>query len=267
MRVAAQPAALRRLAVDIARAAGAHAYAGQQLVTAVDVKSSSTDLVTEFDCQAEAILVDAIVAQRPGDGIVGEEGAAVTSDTGLVWYLDPIDGTTNFVHGHPMWATSVAVGDESGMLAGAVYAPALGEMFSASRHAGATLQRERSGDDVPITASRCERLELAVVATGFSYDAGRRLAQSRRVAALIDRVADVRRGGSAALDLCFTAAGRVDAYFEEYLNIWDLAAGELIAREAGCESGPVGGSADAPGLCVAPPALFQAVAELVAATG
>ena len=254
------PDQLRDLAAETARSAGELAYGGQRRLTSFTAKSSSTDLVTDYDRAAERLLVEAITARRPDDGIVGEEGAAVTSSSGLVWYLDPIDGTTNFVHGHPMWATSVAVGDDRGMIAGAVFAPALGELFAASRDGGATL------DGTALVPSGCERLALAVVATGFGYSVEHRRTQSRRVANLIDQVADIRRGGSAALDLCYTAAGRVDAYYEEFLNVWDLAAGELIARQAGCRSGPIGGSAHHSGLCVAPPTIFDALVKLVAAT-
>jgi myo-inositol-1(or 4)-monophosphatase len=219
---------LRRLAAELSVEAGTLARSARDVDVSVDTKSTRTDLVTEHDRAAEGLLVDALRTRRPGDAIIGEEGAARVGTSGLTWYLDPIDGTTNFVHDHPMWATSVAVSDDDGMLAGAVYAPASGELFTAARGAGATL------DGRALTASSLDDLGLALVATGFSYHPAIRARQGRQLAEIAGQVGDVRRGGSAALDLCYVAAGRVDCYYEGGLNIWDTAAGELIAREAGC---------------------------------
>lgn len=251
--------ALCRLACELARTGGELARSGVLAVEALANKSSITDLVTEHDRAVERLVVDIIDQRRPGDGIVGEEGTQTKGASGLTWYLDPIDGTTNFVHGHPLWATSVAVGDDSGMLAGAVFAPIMEELFAAARGRGATL------NGAPISSSRCDDLSLAVVATGFGYSAQRRLAQLRRLGSVIGHVADVRRGGSAALDLCYAACGRVDAYYEEHLNVWDLAAGGLVATEAGCVTGPIGGSSDPSGLCVAPPAIFEKLRRFLVA--
>ena len=172
--------------------------------------------------------------------------------SGLAWYLDPIDGTTNFLYGLPLWSTSVGVTDDEGAVAGAVFVPVTGELFAAARGAGAT----RNGE--PIRASGEVDATLALVATGFGYLPTRRAEQARRLATMMEKIRDIRRGGSAAVDLCYTAAGMVDAYFEDGLNSWDVVAGELIAREAGCRTGDfAGGPATPAELLVAPPQLFD----------
>jgi myo-inositol-1(or 4)-monophosphatase len=252
----AEPAALLDLACRLAVEAGDTALAGRRHVAmaplAPGTKSSATDLVTAFDRAAESHIVAGITAARPDDAIVGEEGTDHAGTSGIAWYVDPIDGTTNFVYDLPLWSTSVAAGDGAGMLVGAVYVPALGELFAASRGGGATLGGQ------PIRCSERADLSLALVATGFAYDAGRRREQAAIVQQLIGRVRDIRRLGSAAIDLCYVAAGRYDAYFETGLQPWDAAAGELIAREAGCRTGDHRGGAPRPGeLLVAAPALFD----------
>ena len=225
-------AALRALAVDLATSAGSLAHEGRCLLgvgqpVAHDTKSTPTDPVTEFDRAAEALIVDTLRLARPDDSIVGEEGAEHAGTSGLEWHIDPIDGTANFVYDLPAWCTSVAVVDELGPLAGAVYVPVTDELFCAARGAGAT----RNGE--PIRCSSASQLAMALIGTGFNYSPIIRERQARRLAALLPQVRDVRRFGSAALDLCMVACGRLDAYFEEYLNSWDLAAGVLIASEAG----------------------------------
>lgn len=248
-------AALRVLAEDLARRAGTGALDGRRRLgvgqpVAHDTKSSPTDPVTEYDRAAERLIVDALRSSRPDDAIVGEEGADVAGTSGLEWHIDPIDGTANFVYDLPSWCTSVAVVDSDGPLAGAVYIPVTDELFSAARGGGATL------DGASIVCSAVTELSRALVATGFSYSAERRARQARRLSFLLPDVRDVRRLGSAAIDLCFVACGRLDAYFEEYLNSWDLAAGVLIAREAGAitsdlRGGPAGSVATvaaAPGI-------------------
>jgi myo-inositol-1(or 4)-monophosphatase len=250
---------LLELAVTLARAAGDGALAGRRAspVSAgpsLGTKSTATDLVTAFDRAAERAIVDGVAAARPDDAIVGEEGTDRSGTSGIRWFVDPIDGTTNFVYDLPAWTTSIAAGDASGMLVGVVYAPALGELFTATRGGGATLNGH------PIAASGCTDLALALVGTGFAYDASRRRIQAALVADLIGDVRDIRRLGSAALDLCFVAAGRYDAYYETGLQPWDAAAGELIAREAGCRSGDHHGGAPRPAeLLVATPGIFDAL--------
>ena len=206
-------------------------------------KSSSVDIVTETDREVEAFIRDRLARARPGDGFFGEESDASVGASGLTWVVDPIDGTVNFLYGIPAWAISIAVVEGEPdpatwtAIAGCVVNPVLGEVYAAARGGGAVL------NDVPISASAADRLELSLVGTGFSYDAARRVAQAEAVAKLIGRVRDVRRIGSAALDLCSVAVGRLDAYVERGLNPWDHAAGAIIATEAGAV---VSGGAGAP---------------------
>jgi myo-inositol-1(or 4)-monophosphatase len=257
-------AELLDLAVGLARDAGDAALAGRRAnVVAAGTKSTATDLVTAFDKAAERAIVDGLAAARPDDGIVGEEGTDRPGASGVEWFVDPIDGTTNFVYDVPAWTTSIAAADAGGMLVGVVYAPALGELFAATRGGGATLNGR------PIRTSGCTDLPLALVGTGFAYDAARRRIQAAILADLLGEVRDIRRLGSAALDLCFVASGRYDAYFETGLMPWDAAAGELIAREAGCRSGDHrGGPARPAELLVGAPGIFEALQRrLAAATG
>ena len=261
------PAALRELACELATLGGTSAAAGwhrdiasgtSRVTMAAATKSSHTDVVTLHDRAAEATIVEVLVQRRPDDAIVGEEGTQRPGTSGLSWYLDPIDGTTNFLYGLPLWSTSVGVTDARGTVAGAVFVPVTGELFAAARGAGATRNGQR------IQASSETDASLALVATGFGYLPARRAEQSRRLATLIEHIRDVRRGGSAAIDLCYAAAGMVDAYFEDGLNSWDVVAGELIAREAGCRTGDFAGGPGSPAeLLVAPPALFEQLAGLL----
>ncbi len=235
--------ALRDLAATLTRDAGSIALRGRRAAVDLDTlggttKSTQTDVVTEFDRAAEAAIVDALRRTRPGDAIVGEEGTADEGTTGYSWFIDPIDGTTSFVYDQPTWSCSIGVAHHDTMVAGAVYVPALDEMFDAVLGAGARLNGR------PITVSSEADLALALVGTGFSYHPDMRRAQAERLARMIGEVRDIRRTGSAAVDLCFVAAGRLDVYFEQFLNVWDAAAGELIAREAGAvtsdfDGGPV----------------------------
>jgi myo-inositol-1(or 4)-monophosphatase len=185
----------------------------------VSAKSTVTDLVTHVDRAVERWLLAELVRLRPADAVLGEETGTRAGNSPVRWVLDPIDGTVNFVLGLPQYAVSVAAEIDGAVVAGAVINVASGELFRAVHGEGAF----RDGDD-----------ERAVVATGFGYDSGMRAAQAAVAARLLPLVGDIRRWGSAALDLCFLAAGRLDAYFEAGLNRWDYAAGGLIAREAGC---------------------------------
>lgn len=212
----------------------------------VRFKSSSTDPVSEADEAAEAAIRAVLEEVRPEDAIVGEEGGLSTGSTGLRWVIDPLDGTVNYLYGIPQWCVSVAVEDELGPLAGVVVDPARSERFAATRGGGATL------DGVAI-ASRPEwewpgddPLEGVLLATGFNYSARTRQLQGDVFSGLIPRVRDIRRGGSAALDLCWTAIGRVDAYIEHGTRVWDVAAGALICAEAGLDVRTLPGRADWP---------------------
>ncbi len=235
-----QLAELRTLCERLARGAGAIALAGRaEAIGAAelgnDTKSSATDIATDFDRAAEAHIVGILRDQRPDDAIIGEEGTADDGTSGFAWFIDPIDGTTNYVYDQPGWSNSVAVAFDGEMVAAAVYVPPLDEMFSAARGQGATL------NDRMIHASGETSLALALVGTGFNYQPETRREQAVRVVGLIDQVRDIRRLGSAAFDLCMVACGRLDVYYELYLNSWDAAAGELIAREAGAITTDFGG--------------------------
>ena len=222
------PIRLMNLAARIALAAGAVASQGRRVgISSVATKSSPTDLVTEWDVLAETTIRDHICSLRPGDGIVAEEGDAVSSSTGITWYVDPIDGTTNFAYGLPAYAVSIAAVDSNGPLAGAIHSPDGRELFVAARGHGAWANGRRLRCSSPSDTS------LALVATGFAYDKALRAEQMHLVARNAENIRDIRRNGAAALDLCFVAAGRVDVYFERNLRPWDMAAGTLIAQEAG----------------------------------
>ncbi len=222
-------------------------------------KSSSTDVVTAFDRASEAMIVHGILDARPDDGIIGEEGTDSPGTSGVRWLIDPIDGTTNFLYGLPGYAVSIAASSDDGTEVGVVYIPATDELFTAVRGRGSRL------NGAPIHCSTTTDLSLALVASGFSYVPDRRRRQAQRMAALLPRIRDLRRFGAAAADLCHAAAGRVDVYFEEHLGPWDLAAGELIAREAGCRTGDLrGGPVRPSSVLVANPTLFDSMRQLIA---
>ena len=193
----------------------------------INQKSSARDFATHMDHASEKLIVSSILAARPSDGIIGEEGANRVSTSGITWVIDPIDGTVNYFYNLPGWNISIAAKDEEGVLIGVVYAPTLNSLWRASRGGGAFL------NDRPIHASGAATLADSLIATGFSYDLAERVRQGEKIASLIPRVRDIRRNGAAAVDLCHVASGAVDGYFETGLKEWDLAAGGLIAREAG----------------------------------
>ena len=219
---------LREIAEAVAREAGRQlreAFAGPLLN--VQSKSSPTDLVSEADHAAERLIRERLASARPGDGFLGEEGGDEEGTTGIRWVVDPLDGTINFLFGIPQWAVSIACEDSGGTLAGVIYDPMRDELWSALRDGPPLL------DGREIHASTRDDLGTAMVATGFGYDAEVRRMQAEEVARLLPRVRDIRRFGSAALDLAWTAAGRYDAFYERGLNHWDRAAGELLCVRAG----------------------------------
>jgi myo-inositol-1(or 4)-monophosphatase len=248
---------LAGLAESLARRAGDLVREGRARgLDDVETKSTLTDVVTEYDHASEELIVGALQGARPDDGLIGEEGTSVEGTSGVRWLIDPIDGTTNYLYGLPAYAVSIAAADEHGAVAAAVYCPPTDEMFVARRGAGARLNGST------IHCSPINVLDAALLATGFAYLPERRGAQGRRVAALLPKVRDIRRFGSAALDLCYVAAGRFDAYFEQWLNPWDCAAGELVAAEAGARAGTFAGADGEPeGLVVAAPGVYD---ELIA---
>ena len=258
-------AELLEVAVEAARMAGGllleRVRAGHE--REVSSKSTPTDLVSEADLASERAIKTLLAKRRPADGFVGEEGGSEDGTSGLEWVADPLDGTVNFLFGIPQWCVSVAVRDGAGTLAGAVYDPNRGELFTATRDGGARMSGP--GDAVvELRGTRRGELATAMVATGLAYDARVRAAQAKVLARAIPRVRDIRRCGSAALDLAWTAAGRFDAYFERTVKPWDIAAGALICERAGLQLLDLPEHEDLPyGILAAPPALAEPLRQLV----
>ncbi len=229
---------------------------------AISTKSTPTDLVTELDTWAEHHITGAILAARPQDSVRGEEGADVVGSSEVTWSIDPIDGTVNFVHGLPGFCVSIAalVGDVT--VAGVVASPLHRDVFTATIGAGA------HRNDRPIHVAAPVPPARSVLGTGFGYDPDRRRAQAEVVARVLPRIADIRRGGAAAIDLCWVAAGRLDGYWEVGLNHWDHAAGALIAAEAGARVAGLDGSAPSERFVLAAPAAtWDGLAALLAEAG
>ena len=223
---------LRDLALDVAVRAGALLHSGQPGARQVGAKSSPTDVVTQMDTAAEELIVGEIRGHRPADGVLGEESGERAGTSGVRWVIDPLDGTVNYLYGLPLWCVSVAVEVDGRAVAGAVAAPALGEWYHGTVGGGSWL-RDASGAERRLVGREPADLDRALVATGFGYRPERRAAQAAIVAGLLPGIRDIRRCGAAALDLCWLAAGRYDAYYERGLQPWDAAAGVVIAREAG----------------------------------
>jgi myo-inositol-1(or 4)-monophosphatase len=255
------PADLLTLAVDVVRrAADLVAAARTEALGQVTAKSTPTDPVTAADRAAERLAVEALLAARPEDGVLGEEGGERRGTSGVRWVLDPIDGTVNYLYGIPAYAVSLAAQVDGRTVAGVVRNVATGEEWTAAAGEGAY----RAG--VRLHGSTVTRLDRALVGTGFGYDTERRRAQARVLVEVLPAVRDIRRIGSAALDLCAAAEGRLDAYFERGLSPWDLAAGQLVASEAGLlVTGLRGRPAAEPMTLAAPPALHGALHDLLVA--
>ncbi len=269
------PSELVELAQEAARSAGEllleRAAAGAE--AEVRSKSTPTDLVSEADLASERAIRELLRGRRPEDGFVGEEGSSDPGSSGLSWVVDPLDGTINFLFGIPQWCVSVAVTDAAGTIAGAIYDPNRGELFTATRDGPVRVLREgreqvlsAASPDGEGSARHLGKVDLAsaMVATGLSYSAEVRAAQARVLERVIPRVRDIRRFGSAALDLCWTAAGRYDAYFERSVKQWDIAAGALICERAGLEVRELAVFENLPwGILAAPPELAPSLQELV----
>jgi myo-inositol-1(or 4)-monophosphatase len=257
--------ALLAIAVDAARSAGALLLerVSRGAERSIASKSTPTDLVSEAGLASEHAIRELLGARRPGDGFVGEESDHAEGTSGLSWVVDPLDGTINFLFGIPQWCVSVAVRDADGTIAGAVYDPNRDELFSATRDGRATLAA--AGGELELAGSaRDDDLSKAMLATGFAYDADVRAAQARVLARVLPRVRDVRRFGSAALDLTWTAAGRYDGYFERTVKQWDIAAGALICERAGLCVLELPVHEQLPwGILVTRPTLADALLELV----
>jgi myo-inositol-1(or 4)-monophosphatase len=227
--------ALLSLAHRLAEEAGQLLLDGLATAELLGSKSSPTDMVTSMDRASEQHIVDGIRAARPEDAIVGEEGTADAGTSGVRWIIDPLDGTTNYLYALPAFAVSIAVEVDGVVEVGVVVDPSHRETFAATRGGGATCNGK------PITCSDPTSLAHALVGTGFSYDPERRARQGAVVAVLLPRARDVRRYGAAALDLCWVGCGRLDAFYEKGLQPWDLAAGGLVASEAGAVVGDLDG--------------------------
>ncbi|HET8926664.1 MAG TPA: inositol monophosphatase family protein [Microbacterium sp.] len=254
---------LRELAVDIACEAGqlAHRRRAEGVAIAA-TKSALADIVTDADREVELLIRRRLAEERPEDGFLGEESGAERGASEFTWVVDPIDGTVNYAYGIPIYAVSIAVvsGEPDPAhwtaLAGAVFAPALGEMFTAARGAGAALGRERLTVHEPAGGAG------ALLATGFGYDPATHAGDLARLTRVMPLARDIRRMGSASIDLSYVAAGRLDGYFERGLNPWDHAAAGLIVQEAGGRFGGPGGAAPSPTMTIAAaPGLFAAIEQ------
>ena len=275
----AQLPELRDLAVRVAVEAGELVAGGRERALAdagaVGTKSTDTDVVTVMDARSEELLRERLAALRPGERILGEEqgqsgpGAGPHAVSGITWVLDPIDGTVNYLYGLPEYAVSVAavVGDPTRdgawwPVAGAVARPATAEVYSAHRGGGASLRGPEGS--LTLRCSVVDRLSMTLLGTGFGYDAAIRAEQARALVEILPAVRDIRRGGSAALDLCRAAQGALDAYAERGVHVWDVAAGVLVAAEAGASVGTWDGGAGRPrGVLAAPPSLRPALEALM----
>jgi myo-inositol-1(or 4)-monophosphatase len=272
----ADQAALLAVAVEAATEAGAllaeRARHGAE--RRIASKSTPTDLVSEADLASERAIRELLARRRPDDGFVGEEGDHIEGTSGLSWIVDPLDGTVNFLFAIPQWCVSVAVRDGAGTLAGAIYDPAREELFTATRDGPAVLSSPGAGT-VELAGPHADgpggsggpgghELATAMVATGFAYDADVRGAQGETISRLLPLVRDIRRFGSAALDLAWTAAGRYDAYFERTVKQWDIAAGALVCERAGLRVMELPARERLPwGILVAPEGLAEGLLELV----
>jgi len=242
------------IAEEAARAAGTILLERFGSERALDTKSSPTDLVSEADLLAERAIRELLAERAPDDAIMGEEGPDTPGTSGRRWIVDPLDGTVNFIYGIPQWAVSVACEG----VAGVVFDPVRGELFGAA-------EGEATLDGVRLRASNPESLASALVGTGFGYEAEVRRAQAAIVARVLPEVRDIRRAGSAALDLAWTAAGRLDAYYEFGVKPWDIAAGTLLCSAAGLEVRELQPRGALPaGILAAPPDLLGPLLALVA---
>lgn len=249
---------LAETALRAARAAAAVLVQGLDSELDVDTKISPTDMVSDADFAAEAAVAQVIGLLRPDDSVLGEEGTASSGSTGVRWVVDPLDGTTNYLFGIPHFAVSIAAEVNGETAVGVVIDPSRDETWAAAKGWGA----RRNGEPCMVAANR-STLETALVGTGFGYLPARRAWQSEVLTKVLPSVRDVRRFGAAALDLCWTGAGRFDAYFEWGLNPWDFAAGALVCSEAGGRVEALPGRL----ILAAPPHLFDPMRELLEGAG
>ena len=258
----ADPKALEDLALRTAVAAAEMVRARRSGGFGVHTKATETDMVTDVDRASDAMIRELLLAARPDDGLLTEEDSEHAGSSGITWIVDPIDGTTNFVYDHPPYAVSIAAAVESRPIAGAVVEIAGGERYAASLGGGATR------DGAELRLADAPELSRALIGTGFDYDGSRRAAQAELLGRVIGEVRDIRRLGAAAYDLCSVAANRIDAYYEHGLKAWDLAAGEIIATEAGAAVEGLDERGARPGSVVAAhPSLIGPLRELLLSAG
>jgi myo-inositol-1(or 4)-monophosphatase len=258
-------AALLDLAVDVAvEAADLVRERRRAGVEVAATKSSPVDVVTEVDKESERLIFERLTSARPRDGFLGEEGASAPSASGVVWVVDPIDGTVNFLYGIPAYAVSIAASVDGEPVAGVVVNVESGERFTATKGGGAFLD----GRPLRVADTRpAPPLSQRLVGTGFNYVEEIKLLQTTAVSAMLHEVRDIRRIGSAALDLCSVAARRLDAYVEEGLNPWDVAAGGLVATEAGALLETHSGVGGRDCVVCAPASGFEELRDLVVRSG
>jgi len=254
---------LRALAERVARMAGGLLREGLgRARLEVGTKTTGTDMVTEMDRASEVLIERELLGTRPDDGILGEEGADQPGTSGVRWVVDPLDGTTNYLYGFPGFNVAIAAEVDGETVAGAVYDVVRNELFSAHRGGGATC------DGTRISPSGTTDVAHALVGTGFSYAPTRRRRQAEVLVEVLPRIRDIRRQGAAALDLCSVACGRLDAYYERGLAPWDLAAGGLVASEAGAVVTDLDGGPPRPdSVLAASPAVAAAVLAVLRAAG
>ena len=217
---------LLALAQKVGEAAGA-LLMDRPLAFEIESKSTAIDIATQMDTKAEKFIVQSLLAARPDDGIIGEEGAAIDGKSGITWVIDPLDGTVNYFYGLPGWNVSIAAKDKNGVIVGVVTAPTINSTWWATLGGGAFFNGHAIRCNDPVELNR------ALIATGFQYDIAHRSKQLEDISKLVPIVRDIRRAGAAAVDLCHVAMGALDAYYEAGLKEWDWSAGGLIAREAG----------------------------------
>lgn len=242
------------LAVGIARQAG-ELLMKRPLTFEVTSKSVAIDIATQMDRDSERLIVDSLLAARADDGIVGEEGSSRPSSSGITWVIDPVDGTVNYLYGLPGWSVSIAAKDGEGILVGVVHAPTIGSTWTATRGGGAFFNGKSIRCNDPIS------LDRALIGTGFVYDVSMRAQQGKVVSALLPQVRDIRRMGSAAVDICNVAMGAFDGYFEIGLKEWDLAAAQLVASESGALISTDSGDLT----CCAGPSLYPVLVQALEA--
>ena len=252
-------AELLELALEAAERAGTLLRDGRPADLGVAAtKSSPIDVVTEMDIASEKLVTGFLGERRPDDGFLGEEGSESTGTSGVRWVLDPLDGTVNYLYGLPGWAVSIAAEYHGEAVVGVVSAPLREETFHAVRGEGAFLRGRR------LACRAAPPLDQALVGTGFNYVQQRRTRQAALAAQILPLLRDIRRSGSAAIDLCDVAAGRLDGFYERGLHAWDFAAGDLIAREAGARTGGRPGAPPGNDLVVAgSPGVFDALQPLL----